>query len=172
MTADAKMRPARKMPAQKPGRSVQTYATPRPFLEAVKRRFTILEFAYDLAAEPETTAAKHFYCEEENSLAQDWTKIRGDLWLNPPFGSIAPWAEKCRVSRSPKGPRRIFFLTPASIGSNWFAADVWNYARVFALQGRLSFDGRDPYPKDLILSVYGLPPGFEIWDVRDVARQR
>ena len=62
---------------------------------------------------------------------------------------------------------RIFLLTPASIGANWFAEHVYGKAHVLALQGRLTFVGhKQPYPKDCILSVYGVKPGFSVWDWR------
>ena len=37
-----------------------------------------------------------------------------------------------------------------------------------ALQGRLSFDGKAPFPKDCMLSVYGTGQRkeFEVWDWR------
>jgi phage N-6-adenine-methyltransferase len=144
------------MPAQKPGLSKQDYATPIEFIDAVRRRFRIRAFTYDLAASTENTQAKHFFCEEENSLKQDWTKLSGPLWLNPPFGHIEPWAEKCKISTRTRG-RTIYFLTPASVGASWFARHVWrecNHAGVLALEGRLSFDGKAPYPKDCCLTVF------------------
>jgi phage N-6-adenine-methyltransferase len=159
----------RVMPAQKPGRSIQNYATPDVFIAAVKRRFNVKEFYYDLAAEVETSKGRHSFCEEEDSLAQDWTKYTSkSLWLNPPFGQIEPWAKKCAAYAEYARERGglIYFLTPASIGANWFADHVWGKARVFALQGRLSFDGKAPYPKDCMLSVFGLRWGFEVWDWR------
>jgi phage N-6-adenine-methyltransferase len=166
----AAARQPRKMPAQKPGRSIQTYGTPPEFIAAVKRRFGVREFYYDLAASSENSKGRYHFCEEENSLAQDWTKHKTrQLWLNPPFGNIQPWAQKCNMFASVASNHggRIFFLTPASIGANWFADHVWGpLARVIALQGRLSFDGIAPYPKDCMLSVFGAKPAFEVWDWR------
>jgi phage N-6-adenine-methyltransferase len=164
------------MPVQKPGRSFQSYCTPPEFIAAVKRRFGIREFAYDLAASRENTQAKHFFCEEEDSLKQDWRRIiPGDLWLNPPYAHIAPWAEKCAASawfdtrRGPgaAGNRRIFFLVPAGVGANWFAMHVHKKAQVEFLNGRLSFDGKNPYPKDCILAVFGGQPGYGCWRWKD-----
>ena len=175
----------RQMPKQKPGLSKQNYATPDDFIAAVKVRFRIKEFSYDLAAETENTKARHFFCEEEDSLKQDWKKgIGGSLWLNPPFSHIEPWAEKCKttIGRGDGRLRRIFFLTPASVGANWFRDHVdgamagfsgglpWSaYVKCLFLNGRLSFDGKDPYPKDTMLTVYGAGPlgnGYEVWDWR------
>jgi hypothetical protein len=63
--------------------------------------------------------------------------------------------------------RRIFFLVPAGVGANWFARHVDKKALVLFLNGRLSFDGIAPYPKDCILACYGLKPGYEVWPWRD-----
>jgi phage N-6-adenine-methyltransferase len=154
--------------------SGENYATPDDFILAVKRRFRVLSFYYDLAAEPETTKGEHFFCEEENALSKDWTRIPGavkrNLWLNPPFGQIAPWAAKCH-DYGQRGTGRLFFLTPASVGANWFAEYVWaGNSTVYALQGRLSFDGKAPYPKDCMLTVFGagqpMRSEFEVWDWR------
>jgi phage N-6-adenine-methyltransferase len=157
----------RAMPKQKPGRSIQTYSTPPEFIDAVKRKFKVDSFSYDLAASEENTKARFFFCEEEDSLKQDWSKINGDCWLNPPYSRIGPWAEKCAKTRSDwmlQGVEgRIFFLVPAAVGSNWFAQYVDARAAVYLLNGRISFDGLHPFPKDNLLAVYGPTPRYEVW---------
>lgn len=166
----------RKMPAQKPGKSRQDYATPRAFLDAIKEKFSVKAWAWDLAANKsnEVTGANLYFGPDRSehfrdSLAQDWTKFAGDLWLNPPFADIAPWAEKCAASASwakigvvPCG-RRIFFLVPAAVGSNWFANYVDGKALVVFPSPRLSFDGKNSYPKDVLLALYGEKPGYACW---------
>ena len=157
------------MPAQKPGKSKQDYSTPKDFIDAVEKLFGPL--AWDLACGETNNKAPNFYTEEDDSLSQDWTKLEGNLWLNPPFGKIAPWAKKCASSIS--CGKRILLLTPASVGSNWFRDYVYDKAlTVFALNPRLSFDGKAPFPKDCILSIYsekddeygmGNTLGFKIW---------
>jgi hypothetical protein len=172
------------MPAQKPGKSFQAYATPRDFLDAVKSKFGVKVWAWDLAATVENAVAEHFFgdpdlsrvsirCDALDSLKQDWTRLRGDLWLNCPYADIEPWAEKCATSAAwPKQllvqtahpfARRIFLLVPASVGSNWWADHVHERARVIFPRPRLSFDGVAPYPKDLGLILYGEKPGYETW---------
>lgn len=144
------------------GGSKQDYSTPRDFIEAVEKRFGPL--AFDLAADAENTIVdNHFYDEAANALSQDWHKLAGNLWLNPPFSCIAPWAEKC--AQESRFGARILFLTPASVGSNWFIDHVMPNAYVFALNPRLKFGGcKDQYPKDLILSVFGFGfTGFGAW---------
>ena len=149
-------------PRQKPGRSKQDYATPPEFISAVVKRFGPL--AWDLAADSKNHKAPNYFTVEQDSLAQDWSKLQGTLWLNPPFGYIAPWAKKCADTclEMPVG-NRILMLVPASVGSNWFLEHVYPRALVIALNPRMSFDGKAPFPKDLILAVYGRHPGFDVW---------
>lgn len=165
-----------KPPPQKPGRSKTDYQTPREFIEAVERAFGRLD--WDLAAHQDNHIVSSWYGPggvEEDSLTQDWSDIagrcNGNLWLNPPYDDIGTWAKKS--SETKLGPYdRIFFLVPASIGSNWYRDYVFNHALTIALNGRLSFDGKNPYPKDLILACYGYKPGFEIWDWKRDIRTR
>lgn len=143
------------------GASAQDYSTPDEFMSAVVERFGA-RLTWDLAASAENAKAPLFFTEADDALTQVWTSCAGDLWLNPPFSSIAPWAKKCADSlHYLKG--RIFFLTPASVGSDWFAKHVNGRALVHMLSPRLSFDGKNPYPKDCILSVYGAEPGYVCW---------
>jgi phage N-6-adenine-methyltransferase len=156
----------RMMPRQKPGLSRQDFATPKGFIATVEKRFGKLEV--DLAATARNAKAPRYVTPKEDSFSVEWqTEFDGMVcWLNPPFGNIGPWAEKCAAEGPYMGNGGvILFLTPASIGANWFARYVYRNALVIGLQGRLSFDGKNPYPKDL-LSVFGpgVPPGFEVWD--------
>ena len=147
-------------PIQKPGRSKQDYATPEAFIKAVERRFGKLTI--DLAASPENTQCGTYITEEQDSLSVDWTMLTGLGWLNPPFGDIAPWAAKCAASASPAF--RIIMLTPASVGSNWFAEHVHRKAIVLGISPRLSFDVKNAYPKDLMVTLWGFgAAGFDVW---------
>lgn len=163
-----------RMPKQKPGQSEQTVVTPWVLIDAVEKRFGDLKI--DLAADGDNCRVRRlpraFLSPRQNSLAQDWSKITaGNAWLNPPYGKtdeaphgIADWAEKCASDR---GRLKVFLLVPAGTGANWFANFIWKKAYVLFLQGRVTFDGHPtPYPKDLILAVYGVKPGAEVWDWR------
>lgn len=143
------------------GSSKQDYETPDDLIQAVVKRFGLI--ACDLAASEKNAKAADWLDEEENSLHIDWHSWHGNLWLNPPFSNIAPWAQKC-AEESRKGAK-ILFLVPASVGSNWFAHFVFGQAKVLFLQNRITFKGaKDPYPKDCILACYGFDdPGFEMW---------
>jgi phage N-6-adenine-methyltransferase len=167
-----------KEPKQNRGNSKQDYQTPPEFLAAVSRLFGKIDF--DLAATVENSVAgERFYSIEDDSLSRDWTLLEGNLWLNPPFARIEPWAKKCRETfpdptlapmiefgwKRASIPRKVLLLTPASVGSTWFLKYVNGRAFVIPLSPRLTFVGEShPYPKDCMLSVYGINPGvFRPW---------
>ena len=142
---------SRKMPAQKPGRSKQDYATEKAFIDAVEHRFGLL--AWDLAADAENAVTPgRFFDVERDALKQDWHPIAGWLWLNPPYSDIGPWAAKC--AEEMKHGATILLLTPASVGAGWFHDHIVRNAHVIELRDRICFDGKNPFPKDLILSVF------------------
>lgn len=142
----------------------QDYATPADFIAAVANRFGPI--VTDLAASLANTKAAKFYDREVDSLSQPWAERDpfGNLWLNPEFRDIGPWARKCR-EESAHRDGLIFLLTPASIGTEWFASHVHRSALVLGLSPRIAFEGcADPYPKDLMLSVFGkATSGFDVW---------
>lgn len=146
--------------------SKQDHGTPWEFIRAVEKRWGPIVF--DLAADEDNAKAPAYYDAEADTLSKDWLKLPlGNKWLNPEFKDIAPYAQKCAeaLTRPGVGGRgNIFLLTPASIGSEWFNDFVHQRALVIGIRPRLSFSGMgDPYPKDLMLSVYGENPGFETW---------
>lgn len=154
-------------PKQKPGKSKQDYGTPWAFIRAVEKRWGPL--AIDLAARADNAKAPRFITPEADSLSSrnPWSPwCREIAWLNPEFADIAPWAAKCAANAEVyrAGGGRIIMLTPASIGSEWFEAHVHRKAMVIGLRPRLTFEGTsDPYPKDLMLSIFGEAPGFDTW---------
>lgn len=149
----------RAMPPQRPGKSKQDYGTPRDFLDAAKRKLGIMAFGLDLAATAKNTTARRYFSSVDDAFEQASWKARGESWswLNPPFGDIAQWAERCALEAREHGAK-IAFLVPASVGSNWWAQHVHRQAdvcRVLFLNGRITFVGHeDPYPKDLALVLY------------------
>lgn len=156
------------VPQQKPHKSYQAYETPWDFVHRVERRLGIAQFAVDLAASVDNKKASEWLAEDDDALNSQWhwgeLLAGGWGWLNPPYTDITTWAKKC--DQSSLSGAKIALLVPASVGSNWYRDYVHNRAQVWALNGRISFDNVGPYPKDLILCLYGLPPGFDVWDWR------
>lgn len=142
-------------------RSFQSYETPLELIAAIEKRFGKL--SVDLAATKENAKAPVWIPKERDSLTVNWHEFKGLCFLNPEFNNIAPWARKCR-DESNMGAH-ILFLVPASVGSNWFAEFVNRHALVMFLRPRLSFDGKNSYPKDIMLCEFGpdTNPGFECW---------
>mgnify|MGYP001569823111 CR=1 FL=1 len=158
------------MPKQKPGRSKQDYATPVEFMDAAKNYLGISAFEADFAADVQNAKGLLYWDIEIDSLSMNrgsWRAIvaNGWGWLNPPFAHITPWAKRCKELKEDGG--KIALLVPAAVGSNWFRDYVFRVANVIALNGRLSFDGIAPYPKDCMLCLYGDEPGFDVWNWRN-----
>lgn len=156
------------MPAQKPGKSKQDYATPHEFIQAVKGLLGIQNFTHDFAASKQNAKAQTYYDEGMDALFfKPWSwevACRGGWgWLNPPYSHIGQWADRCREVKRLNG--NIAFLVPAGVGSNWFADYVFQTAMVLFLQPRICFIPNEPYPKDLMLCLFSpsWEPGFDVW---------
>jgi len=152
-------------PTVKRYRSEQDVETPACFIEAVECRFGPI--AFDLAATKANAKAARYYTPETDALARDWEgelPLSGNAWCNPPFGNVTQWAAKIAMEAK-KRRGLILLLVPASIGSNWFAEHVHPHAYVLALRPRITFVGqKDPFPRDLLLAVYGPAlRGFDCW---------
>lgn len=147
------------------GGSKQDHGTPRDFLDAVERRFG--KIAFDLAAHQRNKVTEDFYSKRQDSLKQAWFRIPGNLWLNPPFGTIPKWAKKCALEA--KRGATILFLVPASVGSEWFYEHCHKKALVLPLRGRIKFKGQSHgFMKDLMLVAYGVgKKGFQPWRWRE-----
>lgn len=141
-------------PQQKPGRSKQDYETPWDVVRAIEAGLSE-SFLWDLAASETNKKAPRCFTEADNSLVQDWHKIPGLLWLNPPFADLGTWAEKC-AAEAALGTR-IVMLSPASVSTEWYAKHVHGVARVLFLRPRITFVGAEQgYPKDLMLTLWGV----------------
>lgn len=128
--------------------SRQAVSTPPALVEYVKGRWPI---AIDLAAGLANTICNYFISQAANSLQIDWAatlQVRGQSnpwprpvgWLNPPFGKLDPWLEKCRLEAL-RGAH-VVSLVPASIESGWFKQHVYEGpCTVHVLHGRLKFPG-------------------------------
>lgn len=157
------------MPRQNRATSKQDYETPPDFLAAIAARWGTIDV--DLAARADNAKAAVFVTPEEDTLTVPWAErfMNLNCFLNPEFRDIDPYAEKCAYEGSLIQRGRIFMLTPASIGTNWFSRHVEGRAMVLGLAPRLRFVGeREYYPKDLMLSIFapGIH-GFGTWRWKD-----
>jgi len=154
---------AKSGPTIKRHRSWQDYETSKEFISAVEKRFGALR--WDLAARADNAKAPaYLHCSNgHDSLKVEWHGLQGNLWLNPPYNDMEPWAKKC-AEEGEKGAK-ILLLVPASVDSNWWSDYVHKQAMVLFLHPRLSFDGKNPYPKPLALCCYRLrSPEWDWYD--------
>ena len=163
-------------PKQKPGKSEQDVQTPAELLRAIEQTFHVGAWGVDLAANAQNRvnrdlAALTYFLgpgskHGQDALVVDWAALAGadgcDIWLNPPFGHIDPWAEKCAKTVR---QGRIYMLVPASVGANWYRDHVDGKAHVVAISPRVTFIGHtSPYPKDLVIAIFGaVRGGFSTW---------
>ena len=146
------------------GTSKQDVETPQDFLDAVERRFGKLTF--DVACTRENRKAPDFSTESEPKL---WPG-NGVLWCNPPYSDMRTWARLCWQWGASGVDGKLLLLCPASISTDWAAEYVVNKCWIYALRPRLTFVGHeDPYPKDLMLCVFGsgVDAGIESWRWRE-----
>lgn len=153
-------------PKQKPGKSRQTYETPQELIDAVEHRFGTIDF--DLAASKSNSVADEYFDEKADALDEKtlWTLPGVKVaWCNPPFGRIAPWAEKCASVRDLH--RWTLLLVPHGV-QDWAYDHVWGECFVLKLRGRVTFVGEEQgFIKDLILACYGFGVvGEAFWDWR------
>jgi phage N-6-adenine-methyltransferase len=141
----------REMPRQGEDLKQGVYRTDPNFIEGyIAPKYKIIG---DLAADENNFLSPLYLTEKEDSLTCNWMDFyevcresqgEGYLWLNPPYGDIRAWAQKC-ANASMDGVK-ILFLVPAAVGSNWYRKYVEDFARVDLLNGRLVFDFL--YPED------------------------
>jgi DNA N-6-adenine-methyltransferase (Dam) len=150
------------MPSQRPGRSVQEVGTPDDFLSAFETRFGSI--VWDLAANSKNSVLGRGHYGPgsefgEDSLDKDWSTLNGELWLNPPFEDIGPWARKATQGGN------VNLFVPLS-SSNWARDYCWGVGKIYVLNPRITFKGhKTAYPKDMMLVRYGLAitPTVELW---------
>jgi phage N-6-adenine-methyltransferase len=156
--------PVRKMPKQKPHRSVQDVGTPDWFIADVEKAYG--KIVLDVAASERNHVCDQWLGVDDNSLSMPFWKANGLIWCNPPYEKIAPWVELAKKSAA-RG-YRVAVLVPASVGTVWWAKHVDGDALCVFIRPRLIFKGHlTPYPKDLALLIYDqqIPTGYKCVDV-------
>jgi DNA N-6-adenine-methyltransferase Dam len=147
------------MSAANEGPSKQDYGTPQVLLDAIRRKFDVPQWDFDLACGSDNCVAPAGYMLDlgHDALLQDWSELEGlNAFLNPPFGKGKLFAQKAAESfLFPHAGPNVYALFLASLGSSWFAKYVRPYATSYVLTGRVTFVGCDQcFDRDLVLCVY------------------
>lgn len=108
------------------------YETPQYFFDYWNR---IYNFSFDLAAEKETAKCKRYFTKEDDAMNQDWHKLNGWLWLNPPYNPCKKWIQKAQ--RESKLGSKIVVLIPCMLGTRY----LYEYlpSELYIIVGRVSF---------------------------------
>lgn len=140
----------------------QDYRTPQDLRHAVEKRFGGITIDLAAADGDEIVPLVRHFTPEEDALKQNWLEAihSGVAWLNPPFSSIAPFAELAEkwcgdARRDGRVGAVICMLVLASVDAVWWDSFVRGAAIVYALAPRVTFHGEtQPYPKACAICVY------------------
>jgi phage N-6-adenine-methyltransferase len=129
------------------GRGDPEREAPQWLFDHFNREFN---FTLDVAATAENAKCAHFFTKSENGLVQPWS---GNVWLNPPFSEIEPWAEKgwdhARTGRGVVGA-----LLPLWPSAPWFRKFVI-HGHIRLLTTRFGAVGqKTPAPFDYMFVVW------------------
>lgn len=122
------------------------WATPQAFFDKYDEKFN---FELDVCANAENAKCKHYFTEEEDGLAQEWT---GVCWMNPPYGrEIIHWMKKAYES-SLEGAT-VVCLVPARTDTKWWHEYAMKGDIEF-IRGRLKFGNAKnsaPFPSAVVV---------------------
>lgn len=111
-------------------------------------------------------AFAHSWASLSRTFGNEHPSGQAHLWLNCEFNDVTTWSARC-LSESREGAR-ITLLTPFTT-ANWFRDNIAGKADAYPLSGRLSFDGKNVFPKDCMISHYSPDSrgDFFLWDWQD-----
>ncbi len=129
----------------------QDWETPQELFDYWNRLF---HFTVDSCAYPHNAKLPHYWTQEDDGLAQDWTPHR--VWVNPPYKrkAIDLWVKK--AAESAEQGALVVMLLPARVDTAWWHSYVQGRADFIYFQpGRVRFEGADsgaPFPS--AIAVY------------------
>lgn len=133
------------------------WETPQDFFKNLNDKY---HFSFDLAASPENAKCENFFSEEDNSLTKCWHELKGNLFLNPPYGrELRKWVKKAYEESLKKHDGYIVLLIPARTDTSYWHDFIFGKAQINFLRGRIKFElhgeskGTAPFPSAII--IYG-----------------
>ncbi len=127
------------------------WETPLDFYKKLDVKY---QFIFDLACSKDNCKAQNGFTKEDNSLEQDWYKINGWLWLNPPYSKCKEFVSKAYYENLLGA--KIVMLLPSRTDTKWFHNFVYKNPKVEIefIKGRLKFSGAKnsaPFPSMLVI---------------------
>lgn len=131
------------------------WETPQDFFNKLDDEFN---FSWDLAASSQNAKCEQYIDKSANSLSIDWSKLSGNLYLNPPYGrEIKKWVKK--ASETSLKDNYLVMLIPARTDTSYWHDYIFGKAEIKFLRGRLKFEVNGvsgdsaPFPSAVI--IYG-----------------
>ena len=111
------------------------WETPQELFDELNQQY---RFTLDPASSDENAKCAKHYTRKENGLAQDWGGER--VFCNPPYGrEVADWVAKCKAEAE-KPNTLVVALLAARTDTRWFHENVYGFARIVFLRGRVRFE--------------------------------
>jgi len=129
-------------------------ATPDQIFDRYDREF---HFTLDVAATTKNAKCKQFFTKRQDGLKQPW---HGNVWLNPPYDNIGPWAAKA-WEYSSSGEGIVVALLPIWPGTAWYQTYAI-HGHMRQLTSRISFVGsKANAPFDCMIVVWTKTSQYE-----------
>ncbi|USZ59950.1 phage N-6-adenine-methyltransferase [Lactiplantibacillus plantarum] len=132
----------------------EDWETPQDFYDRLNAKY---HFEWDLAASDDNAKCSCYFTRDDNSLEQDWEKLSGNLFLNPPYGrELKLWVKKVATTGL-KDKQTLVMLIPSRTDTSYWHDYIFNHAEIKFLRGRLKFevDGISgdsaPFPSALVI---------------------
>lgn len=128
------------------------WATPRKLYESLNAEF---DFTIDVCANEWNAKHDRFFDPNKtDALLEDWSGER--CFMNPPYGrGIAAWIAKAR--RESERGALVVGLIPARTDTRYWWSDIFGFAEVRFLKGRVKFERIDgathsaPFPSAVVI---------------------
>lgn len=135
----------------------EDWETPQDLFNKLNEKY---HFTFDLAASDSNAKCKSYFTETDDSLSQNWHRISGNVFLNPPYGrELHKWVKKAYEESLLKAEGDIVMLIPARTDTSYWHDFIFGKAQIKFLRGRLKFElggaARDAAPFPSALVIYG-----------------
>jgi len=115
----------------------QDWETPKWLFDKLNEKYS---FTWDLASSVNNAKSINYFTEGEDSLNQDWSSLKGNLFLNPPYGrSLKKWVKKASETSLDEN-QKLVMLIPARTDTSYWHDYIFDKAEIHFLRGRLKFE--------------------------------
>lgn len=125
------------------------WSTPQWLYDQLNAEF---HFKVDVCATPENAKHKRYFTEKDDGLKQQWHKVGGACWMNPPYGrQVCTWVKKA-YEESLQGAT-VVCLVAARTDTKWWN-DYCLKGEIRFIRGRLRFqDSKNnaPFPSAIVI---------------------